>query len=155
MPHMLCRPFDGPDPAEMGPEMEGGFDSTESAGPVRFVGNDFNFVRSEGDKTRLARSEAVAQESQFLPVKSHERSRDAVHGHRMRAGENDAARFGVRRHRAVAFACHDAIHHGEIAQRFFSWLAAAVEKEEALVQIKHHAPASVVSVPVARTNDSL
>ena len=88
--------FDGSDPAEMGSEMEGGFDFTEPPGPGRFVGNDFYFIRCERDKTRFAQAEAVVQETQFLPVESDDRGNNAIDGDRMGAREDQAAGFRIR-----------------------------------------------------------
>src|SRR5439155_8042661 len=115
--------FNGSDPTEMGAEMEDGFDFTEFPGPGRFVGNDFYFIRSEGDKIRLTQAEAVVQETQFLPVETHERGSNAIDGNGMGARKDQSAGFWIRRQRAVAFGADDPVHDCEIAQRFFSRLS--------------------------------
>ena|SRR5438552_3866711 len=147
--------FNRSDPAKMRTEIEGLPNLIQAAIPCRSVGNHPDFVRTKWDEVQFVNLEAVLQQSEFSPIEAHERSGDAIQGNRMGAGEDHTAGFWIRRHRSVAFTRNDAVHHRQITQRLLAWPTAAIEKEKAFVQVEHHAPASVVAVPVAGTNHFL
>jgi hypothetical protein len=123
--------------------------------PLAVVRSDFNILRRKWNEVEFLHRKAMFEQWNFLPIKTHNCGRHAIDGCRVGSTDEDSARFWVGRHRPIAFATDDSIHHGQVTERRLPGLPRTIEKEKAFVEIQDHPPASVISMPVSRTNNFL